>query len=137
MGTKRTGELPARLEGVRRRLERWRKTHPARTRIPEALWTAAVKMAETYGIHRTAKALRLDYYSVKKRAKEKAAAAGERREETATATFLELPRSLPDDWFECTLELADSGGAEMRIHLKGPAAPDLAALSRSFWNPAS
>ena len=36
---------------------------------------------------------------------------------------------------ECTLELENAGGAKMRVHLKGIATPDLAALSRSFWNP--
>ena len=34
---------------------------------------------------------------------------------------------------ECVLELEDPGGAKMRVHLKGVQAPDLAALSRSFW----
>ncbi len=33
------------------------------------------------------------------------------------------------------LELEDAAGAKMRIGLKGFAMPDLAALSRSFWNP--
>jgi hypothetical protein len=35
------------------------------------------------------------------------------------------------------LELEDAAGAKMRIGLKGFAMPDLAALSRSFWNPGS
>ena len=34
---------------------------------------------------------------------------------------------------ECTLELEDAGGAKLRVHLKGFEAPDLTALSRSFW----
>ena len=37
----------------------------------------------------------------------------------------------------CTLELERDGGAKMRIQLKSVTMPDLAALSRSFWNPAS
>jgi len=137
MSTKRKGDLPAGLEEVRQRLERWRRTHQARTRIPEPLWTAAVKMAHRYGIHRTAKALRLDYYSVKKRIGQKAGSVGKVPKEGATTTFLELPPSLRDDSCECTLELEDSGGAKMRVHLKGSTVPDLAALSRSFWDPAS
>ena len=31
------------------------------------LWAAAVKLADKYGIHRTAKALQVDYYALKKR----------------------------------------------------------------------
>jgi hypothetical protein len=86
--------------------------------------------------YRTAKALRLDYYSVKNRTEQKAGGIGEVPEEGTTPTFLELPPALRDDSCECTVELEDSGGAKMRMHLKGAAAPDLAALSRSFWNPA-
>ncbi len=67
MRARPTRDLPARLEGVRRRFERWRGTHQARTRIPDRLWAAAVKVAGMYGIHRAAKALRVDYYSLKKR----------------------------------------------------------------------
>ena len=67
MDTRKTRDLPARLERLRRRFERWRGTHKARSRIPDPLWAAAVKMADTYGLYRTAKVLRLDYYALKKR----------------------------------------------------------------------
>jgi hypothetical protein len=35
---------------------------------------------------------------------------------------------------ECVVELENAAGAKMRVHLKGVASPDLAALSRSFWD---
>ena len=47
--------------------------------------------------------------------------------------FLELPAAAWAGCGECTLELEDAGGAKLRVHLKGFEAPDLAALSRSFW----
>ena len=50
--------------------------------------------------------------------------------------FWELPLPASAGDCECTLELEDAAGAKMRVHLKGVATPDLAALSRSFWNPA-
>lgn len=56
--------LPAPLERVRGRFERWRR---AEARIPKALWGAAVKAAGRYGIHRTARALGVDYYTLKRR----------------------------------------------------------------------
>jgi len=133
MGTKKMGDLPARLVGVRRRLERWRQTHPARTRIPQPLWAAAVKMAEAYGIHRAARALRLDYYSVKKRLEEKRTASSRIPEEPATATFLESAPSPRNNMCKCTVEFEDTGGAKMRVQLDSMEIPDLAALSRSFW----
>ncbi len=126
--------LPARLEDVRRRFEDWRQNHRARSRIPESLWASAVKMADRYGINRTARALRLDYYSLKKRLDPKAAATGGASKGEALATFLEvapLPSAVAG---ECTVELEDAGGAKMRIHLKGHEMPDLTVLARSFWD---
>ena len=67
MNARKTCDLPAPLEGVRRRFEQWRIVQKARARIPDSLWASAVKLAHVYGITRTAKALRVDYYSLKKR----------------------------------------------------------------------
>ena len=134
MSTKRTRDLPARLERLRRRFEGWRRTRKVRSRIPESLWASAVKLAGTYGIHRTAKALRVDYYALKKRVEgAPAAIASKAPAEVARAQFLELPAAAWVGSGECTLELEDAGGAKLRVHLKGFEAPDLAALSRSFW----
>ena len=147
MSTKRTCALPARLENLRRRFERWRRTRKVRSRIPDPLWAAAVKSAVKYGIHRTAKALRVDYYGLKKRAEQKDAIAGAQQEPAVTAsktvaaaaeaTFLELPATAWAGSGECTLDLEDADGSKLRVHLKGFEAPDLAALSRSFWQSGS
>ena len=131
MGSRKTGELPAWLVATRRRFEGWRRTRKGRSRIPETLWASAVKAAGKCGLHRTAKALGLDYYSLKKRV-EGAASRGVSEGE-ASATFVELAPPGPTCSPECILELEDPRGAKMRIHLKGAEAPDLAALSRSFW----
>ncbi len=132
MGIGKTRGLPARLEGVLRRFEKWRRRRKTRARIPESLWDAAVKMATAYGLHRTAKTLSVNYYSLKKRV-EKEASAASSSEADAVATFVELPPPVVAGSCECLLELYDAGGAKMRVHFKGIAAPDLAALSRSFW----
>ena len=140
MGTKRARDLPARLEDLRRRFERWRRSRKVRTRIPEPLWAAAVKSAERYGIHRTARALRVDYYALKERVEQNAVSAGAQQDPATTASkmaaeaeFFELPTAAWPGSGECTLELEDAVGAKLRVHLKGFAAPDLAALTRSFW----
>jgi len=142
MSISKTRCLPAGLEGVRRRFERWRRTHKARRRIPDSLWAAAVRAAGTCGLHRTSKALRLDYYSLKERVEQQATAAANLEERAAAPKFLELAppaehasAAVPAGACQCTLELEDADGAKMRVHLKGVATPDLAALSRSFWNP--
>ena len=134
MGTRKTRDLPARLEGVRRRFERWRRTRKVRSRIPDSLWASAVKVAEMYGIHWTARALRVDYYSLKREVEQEAAAAPGVPEEGTVAAFLEVAPPSRACSCECTLELENVGGAKMRVHLKGIETPDLAALSRSFWD---
>jgi len=103
-------------------------------------------------LHRTASALRLDYYSLKKRVEQ---ADGDRN---VPAAFIEVaPASLgasgeslggsstsssaPPEWTstslaasgECVIELEDGAGASMRVTLKGHDTPDLAALVGSFW----
>ena len=143
MGTKNGRDLPARLAGVRGRFERWRRTRKVGTRIPKSLWAAAVKVAEVHGINRTTKALRVNYYALKKRVEQKAAETKSDNADGAAATFLELaPLELNQSNIigdlraglcECTLELEDAAGAKMRVYLKGSGVPDLAAISREFW----
>ncbi len=138
MGTSKTMNLPMQLEGTRRRIEQWRRTRKGRSPIPEGLWALAVKAAGKYGLNPTARALRLDYYSLKKRVEaadscrvsEGKVVSANRK---AVATFVELASPAPASTRECILELEDPCGSKMRVHLKGVEAPDLAALSRSFW----
>jgi hypothetical protein len=134
MGAKKAAGLPARLQNARRRFERWRVTRKSRTRIPEPLWAAAVKLAEAYGVYLTAKTLGLDYYSLKKRLKEKSSRPRPAKAAPVEApTFVELASPLRMSLPECTLELEDAAGAKMRIQVKGIEARDLTALSRSLW----
>ena len=132
MGTKQARAHRSRLEGVRRRFERWRQTRKALSRIPEALWAAAVEAADAAGISRTAKALRVNHHALKKRIAE-AVATRVQPEGGGVATFLELAPSTRTGSCQCTLEFEDGCGAKMRIHLQSEETPDLAALSRSFW----
>jgi hypothetical protein len=94
----------------------------------------ATELAGVHGVHRTASALGLDYYSLKQRVE-----ASCRRDRHSTAAFVEisppsLPPSSPLSTCECLLEFENGLGAKMRIHWKGHDVPDLASLCRSFWN---
>jgi len=144
MDGSKTRVLPAGLEDVRRRFERWRQAHQTRSRIPDSLWAAAARAASRCGIHRTSRALRLDYYALKERVEQQSAAivapaakAVANQHFPSLPAFLELAPSASIGSCECTLELENAAGAKMRVHLKNIAMPDLAALSRSFWNPAT
>ena len=134
MDTRKSHSLPARLEGVRRRFEHWRRTREGLSRVPEPLWSAAVEMAVTCGICRTAKALRVNYNALRKRVEQRTAAAPRGSEENSVTTFLELAPPTRAGSCQCTLELEDDSGAKMRVHLQSPETPDLTALSRSFWD---
>ena len=132
MRTHKTRGLPPRLAAVRRRFKQWRRTRKIGARIPEPLWSAAVKVAEAHGIHPTAKVLGIDYNSLKKRL-EKKSASRSRASSANGAAFVELARPAQMAMQECILDLEDVEGTKMRIHLKGIETPDLAALSRSLW----
>jgi hypothetical protein len=96
-------------------------------RIPESLWNSAAKMAAKYGVNPTARALNLDYYSLKKRVD-----AASRS--VPASTFVELPSAAMSVSSECVIEWEDAAGARMCVHVKGQNLPDVLALSRSFWN---
>jgi len=85
----------------------------------------ATELACAHGINRTARALRLDYYSLKKRATAAARSVEPARE------FVEiLPGGMPAPRPECLIELEDAGGVKMRICLQGGDLPDVLALAR-------
>jgi hypothetical protein len=130
---KARGLLPARLEGVRRRFERWRETRKNHSRIPDSLWASAAVMADTYGMSRTAHVLRVNYDALKKHVQQRMATAAGSLEAESSPSFVELTSFASAGSCECLLEL-ENGGAKMRIQVKSIAMPDLAALSQSFWN---
>jgi len=130
MQNDRSNQLP--LRRAAERLERWRQTHERGTHIPESLWSLATNLAATYGVCKTATTLKLDYYSLKRRLSESTMPAAEARGEQPE--FLDLPMSALAAPGECIIECENSAGARMRIHLKGVALPDLAALGRSLWS---
>ena len=131
MPRKKNVEVPVPLEQTRQRFEQWRRKRKARTRIPEPLWDAAVRMANRYGIWQTSKALRVAYYALKERVEKEANATS--LPNGSQSKFIELPVASGADTPQCTVELEDGAGAKMRIYLQGVEAPDLVALSRSFW----
>jgi hypothetical protein len=117
--------LPARLAALCERFEDWRSTRTGADRIPETLWKAAVACAGRFGPYHTARALRLDYNSLKRRI----AAQGASHE---VASFVEIlpPGGIPAA--ECVLEVESRQGTKLRIHLRRATFPDIALLARSF-----
>ena len=159
MAGRRHCEIPAALTRGRDRFEVWRRTRQVGTRIPDELWSLAVKLADHHGISRAASVLGLDYYSLKKRvaagnsgvtsvpsafvegsassgsdAADSAFVEGSASSDSASArpAFIELSTPSQGVSGECVVEFADGTGASLRIHLSGCQTPDLVALGRSF-----
>ncbi len=128
MGGRKRHAMPPVLARAQVRFRDWRRNRSIGARIPESLWTLAVKLASAQGVCRTASALGLDYYSLKKRLE-----AADGRQPANELAFVELPASLAVGK-QCTFELDDGAGATLRVQLVGYDAADVAALSCSLWN---
>lgn len=129
MATKRTGGSTGRLAEAQRSFGQWRRSRRTRReRIPERLWRMAVAAAVTRGVGATARQLRLNPRKLKERMPAAEQAAGQEKPH-----FVEWPwvegTALP----ECVLEAEAPGGTKLRIHLKGTATLQAAALGRMLW----
>jgi len=126
----RPAERPT-LEAVRKRFETWRKRgHPGR-RISDALWEAAVELCRDHSVSKVSRALRLDYYGLRKRAHKII----EARAETDLG-FVKLDLGAPlVSAAEWRAEMEAPNGAKMTLSLKGaPGDLDPLELSRVFWS---
>jgi len=119
------------LEAVRKRFQIWRKNRSAGHRIPDALWGAAIELCRDHSVSKVSRALRLDYYDLRKRAhKAKDASLG------SDLGFVKLdlgaPLISPPEW---RVEMEARNGAKMTLSLKGaPRDLDPLELSRAFWS---
>src|ERR1700730_5704693 len=103
------------VERVRVRFERWRQSRPGGSRIPQALWLSAAELARDHGLNRTARALGLDYYSLKEHLE--LTDAPECGSQTIPPKFVELMPSASAAVSECSVELENGRGAKMKIQV--------------------
>src|SRR5262245_21204899 len=122
------GELPKDLLEARSRFGAWRQRRQGRDRIPPSLWALAVRLVRTHGLGRTATALRLDYYSLKKHVK-----AADQQPRSPGPAFAELPAPLLASK-QALFELDNGAGATRRVQLLGYDAADVEVLARRFWD---
>jgi len=124
--------IPPDIDEVLAELSVWRQSRQRRSRIPEAIWTSAVRVARSHGVAKVARALRLDYYALRRRV-----ATAVEAPQPGLPGFVELMASVAVPGCDCQVELERPDGSRMRIQLRSPSLPDLAALSQSFWRGAS
>ena len=128
MRTRQRGELPKDLAQGRRRFQAWREQRQRGRCIPQPLWDLAVRLVSQHGISRTATALGLDYYSLKKRVE-----AAAQEPPLPSPAFVELPTPVVVGK-QALFELDNGAGVTMRVQLLGYDAADVEALARRFWD---
>jgi hypothetical protein len=120
------GMLPDDLLRGRSRFHAWRERRPFGERIPQRLWSLAVRLAQSHGVSRTASTLGLDYYQLKKRAE---ASVGETP--SNAPAFVELPAPVGK---QCVFEFDNGAGASARVQLMGYDSSDIETVARTFWS---
>jgi hypothetical protein len=130
MGTRSQKGLPAELEQVRGQLERWRGQKRNGQRIPEPLWSAAVRAVRHHGVNRVSRALGLDYYHLKRRAglcKQNAEVT-----EGTEGLFVELEGPRAERGVSCVVELEKGNGAKLRVCVGDAATVDWCRVKEAF-----
>jgi hypothetical protein len=124
-----TATIPEPILQLQGQLEEFRKSQPVRTKLPEALWQAAVELARQYGIYPVAHPLRLDYMGLKKRVGE---VRPPHRRKAAPPAFVEVVPAQPAALAACVIEFESVHGPKMRIHWKASTPPDWNNLLRAW-----
>jgi hypothetical protein len=128
LNSKSTTPIPGPIEQLQRQLDEFRSTQARRTKLPEALWQAAVDLARQHGVYSVAHPLRLDYTGLKKRF----GGVPDSHKKATKPAFVELIADHPVTMSECVIEFEFSLGSKMRIQWKGSAAPDWISLLRAW-----
>lgn len=91
MQTEQMSTEPAGLEALRKQIEAWRGMRPRTRSMPPALWSEAAAMARELGVYRVARALKLNFDTLKRHA---GAASSLRGRGRSVARTVLAPRSV-------------------------------------------
>ena len=124
-------KLPTDLDRACRRFQKWRSKRVPRERIPDALWRLATRLACKHGVAPVSSALRLDYYSLKRRVNDLQAVESADK----PAEFVEVNSSALSmtAGTECRIEFEHPDKGALRISIKGGDPLNVAELGREFW----
>ena len=134
---KRSTAKPEDFAAARRAFDRWRQNRSSGERIPKPLWSSAVRLARKHGVNPTAKALGLDYYSLKNRLESDDAARrkGQRspRRAARKPAFVEVPLTGMAKRAGYAVVLEHRDGAKLRFEFdSAPDAGNLEAIARAL-----
>jgi hypothetical protein len=100
------------LELVRQELDTWRASRTKRSAVSEPLWNSAVELARTEGVNAIARALRLNYYGLKRRMGQSIPGAVQEKH----SGFVELRVNGPVRSVGCTVRM-ERPGAKMTLEM--------------------
>jgi hypothetical protein len=138
------GEMSTNLSGLETLLDQikvWRGTRPRTRSMPEALWSEAAEFARELGVYRVARALGLNFDTLKRRVKYSKSSVRQRRRVIRSA-----PAAMNSGFVEVTglgeisraglavqtvVEVVASDGARLSIRLQC-ASTDVAGLIQAF-----
>lgn len=128
--------LAADVDGLRHRMDHWRRTRARRSPMPGQLWDAAVALARAQGVYPVARRFGLNYESLKRRVVRRAS--GRRASEGASGSFVELAPRLPFGLATtpagAVVEFTNQAGDKLAIHLGGGGDIDVMGLAAAFWS---
>ena len=124
-----------RAEEIRRQIEYWRTTRRRQSPMPGDLWDAAVGLAREQGICPVARALHVDYGSLKRRltASDEAGDGGVEPDAFVEFQGSELLGTAAPAGLPVVVEFTGADGARMTIRLPGDEWLDVQGLAASFW----
>ena len=139
MNRTENGPVPE-LIRLRRRLDEFRRGSSPGKALPGWAWSEAGRLARRHGVHRTARALGLEYNKLKRTsgAGPVAASAGRTAKQSpargGAVKFLELPNALPAQGQMCRVRLAGPAGEHLELEVTPGAAKDMVLeLCREGW----
>jgi hypothetical protein len=122
------------LAEVRAELQAWRGQRRKGDRIPEKLWRRATQAVRQYGVNPVSRALRLDYYELKRRTGN-----GERQVTRKHGpVFVEMSAGLGAEalgqevGLACVVELEKGNGTRMRICVRDAVGVDWGEMKEAF-----
>jgi len=122
-------DLATTVDPLRARIARWRETRSSRGgAMPAGLWAEAIVMARRHGVAPTARVLRIDYASLKRRLSADGASATDAR-----PTFIDLGAAAGLGLGTCVLSIDGRRGRRLRLAISGLRVPDVLAVVQVAW----
>ena len=132
MSSRRKDPATGELAPLRQRIKEWRISRAARGPMPAEIWDSAVVLARMYGACRIARAVDLDYKSLRLRVARAMEEPG-----LVKPTFVELaatvvPESVSAPARGASIEISSPDGSRMRINLESGRGMEAAGIVAAF-----